>query len=98
MIENFIDHNIKDLTKEEALGVTTKEKIKVHSELKVMGCDILHSAQKSNLLNSEGLSLWYYYHDLDWLSNLLNGKNIINFDRIELHDKLKIILTKEGLI
>jgi len=58
----------------------------------------MSTEQQSSALTSEGLSLWYYYHDLDWLSNLLNGKNITNLDRIELHNKLKIILTKDGLI
>lgn len=98
MIEIFFANNIKDLTKEEALLLVLSEKDSVYNKLKAEGYDIISKEQQPLLISSLGLSLWYYYHDLDWLSNLLNGKNITNLDRIELHDKLKIILTKEGLI
>lgn len=98
MIENFIRNYFKDLTKEKAYLLALSEKDSVYNTLKTEGYDILSAEKQTLTLSSEGLSLWYYYYDLDWLSNLLNGKNFINLDRIELHDKLKIILTKEGLI
>lgn len=98
MIENFIHINIKSSTKEEALVITVNEKNKVISELKVMGCDILNSEQKSSLLNSEGLTFWHYYHDLFWLENILNGNSIVYVDRMKLHDKLKDVLVANNLI
>lgn len=98
MIEFFLVNNIKDLTKEEALLLVLSEKDSVYKQLRTNGCDIFAKEHQSLTLSSEDLSLWYYFYDLDWLSNFLNGKNIINLDRIKLHDKLKIILTKEGLI
>ena len=98
MIENFIHTNIKSSTKEEALVITAKEKNKVISELNAMGCDVLHSEQKSNLLNSEGLSLWSYYHDLDWMENILNGNSIVYVDKIDFHNKLKDVLVANNLI
>lgn len=98
MITNFIDHNIKDLTKEEALLLVLSEKDSVYNKLKTEGYDVLSLEQQPSALTSEGLSLWYYYYDLDWLSNILNGNKIENFDRTELHNKLKTLLNKEGLI
>lgn len=99
MIEDFfIENNIKDLTKEEAYLLALSEKDSVYNKLKTEGYNILSAEQQSLTLSSEGMSLWYYYHDLDWLSNILNGNEIVDFDRTELHNKLKIILTKEGLI
>lgn len=98
MIENFIQTNIKSSTKEEALDITAKEKNKVISELNAMGCDILHSEQKPTLLNNEGLALWNYYHDLDWMENLLNGNSIVYVDKIDLHNKLKDVLVANNLI
>ena len=52
MIENFIDHNIKDLTKEEALLLVLSEKDSVYNKLKTEGYDIL-SVEQQPLLNEE---------------------------------------------
>ncbi len=98
MIENFIHTSIKSSTKEDALVITTKEKNKVISELNAMGCDITNSEQKSSLLNSKGLALWSYYHDLDWMENILNGNSIVYVDKINFHNKLKELLVANKLI
>ena len=97
MIEEFIENDIKSLTKEEAVLLTLSEKDSVNNKLKNKGYDILSKEQQPSL-NGEGLTLRDFYHDLDWLSHIITGEKIVYVDRIKLHDKLKTILSKEGLI
>jgi hypothetical protein len=96
MIENFINSKLKSLTTKQAIAIVEKEKQNVSSSLRTLGCDI--TEQKYFSLNSEGISLFHYFHNLDWLHNLLQGTSITYDEYQKHHNKLKKRLMKFDLI
>lgn len=96
MIESFINSKLKSLTLTDAISATEKEKTLVAQKLKTYGCDV--TQQKHFLLKSDEMAQFHYFHNLDWLCNLLQGTSITYNDYMKHHTKLKKRLEKFGLI
>ena len=96
MIEHFINSKLKSLTTKKAIEVVEKEKENISNRLKSLGCEVTEKRQFA--LNSEGMSLFHYYHNLDWLHNLLKGKGITYVEYQKHHNKMKKRLMKFNLI